>query len=106
MNMLSMKVTRDLNQKRETWDHWITSLSEGITLSRMTIVACHARTTGTLLEGSEEVRVWQTSQVMPLDQLLKDEEFPETERLLRSTGLKHLAQVADRKGKCQLLPLP
>jgi hypothetical protein len=35
---------------------------------------------------------------MPLDQLLKDEEFPETERLLRSTGLKHLNQVADRKG--------
>jgi hypothetical protein len=35
---------------------------------------------------------------MPLEQLLKDEEFPETERLLRSTGLKHLNQVADRKG--------
>ena len=35
---------------------------------------------------------------MPLDQILKDEEFPETERLLRSTGLKHLNQVADRKG--------
>jgi hypothetical protein len=35
---------------------------------------------------------------MPLDQLLKDEEFPETERLLRSMGLKHLNQVADRKG--------
>jgi hypothetical protein len=35
---------------------------------------------------------------MPLDQLLKDEEFPETERLLRCTGLKHLNQVADRKG--------
>jgi hypothetical protein len=40
----------------------------------------------------------QTSQAIPLDQLLKDEEFPETERLLRSTGLKHLNQVADRKG--------
>jgi hypothetical protein len=40
----------------------------------------------------------QTSQAMPLDQLLKDEEFPETERLLRSVGLKHLNQVADRKG--------
>lgn len=35
---------------------------------------------------------------IPLDQLLKDDEFPETERLLRSTGLKHLHQVADRKG--------
>jgi hypothetical protein len=35
---------------------------------------------------------------MPLDQLLKDEEFPETERLLRSISLKHLNQVADRKG--------
>ncbi|KAJ9588628.1 hypothetical protein L9F63_028069, partial [Diploptera punctata] len=40
----------------------------------------------------------KTSQAMPLDQILKDEEFPETERLLRSTGLKHLNQVADRKG--------
>lgn len=40
----------------------------------------------------------KTNQAMPLDQLLKDEEFPETERLLRSTGLKHLNQVADRKG--------
>jgi len=40
----------------------------------------------------------KTSQAMPLDQLLKDEEFPETERLLRSISLKHLNQVADRKG--------
>jgi hypothetical protein len=42
---------------------------------------------------------------MPLDQLLKDEEFPETERLLRSTGLKHLNQVADRKGKDMAISL-
>ncbi|XP_067014299.1 ribonuclease H2 subunit B isoform X2 [Anabrus simplex] len=40
----------------------------------------------------------KASHAMPLDQLLKDDEFPETERLLRSTGLKHLNQVADRKG--------
>jgi len=34
----------------------------------------------------------------PLDQILKDDEFPETERLLSCAGLKHLSQVADKKG--------
>lgn len=44
----------------------------------------------------------KTNMAIPLDQLLKDDEFPETERLLRSTGLKHLHQVADRKGDEEL----
>ncbi|XP_063224613.1 ribonuclease H2 subunit B [Bacillus rossius redtenbacheri] len=44
----------------------------------------------------------KAGQAVPLDQLLTDEEFPETERLLRSAGLKHLAQVADRKGDEEL----
>ncbi|XP_046990148.1 ribonuclease H2 subunit B isoform X1 [Schistocerca americana] len=44
----------------------------------------------------------KTSHAVPLDQLLKDEDYPETERLLRSTGLKHLSQVADKKGDEEL----
>ena len=40
----------------------------------------------------------QISHAVPLDQLLQDSEFPETERLLSCTGLKHINQVADRKG--------
>uniref|UniRef100_A0A1B6LCP7 Ribonuclease H2 subunit B n=4 Tax=Graphocephala atropunctata TaxID=36148 RepID=A0A1B6LCP7_9HEMI len=38
----------------------------------------------------------------PLDQILKDDEFPETERLLSCSGLKHLSQVADKKGDEEL----
>nr|CAD7199253.1 unnamed protein product [Timema douglasi] len=44
----------------------------------------------------------KASQVMPLEQILKDEEFPETERLLHAAGLKHLTQVADRRGDDEL----
>lgn len=40
----------------------------------------------------------KVSHAAPLDQLLKDNEFPETERLLSCTGLKHINQVADKKG--------
>lgn len=38
-----------------------------------------------------------TNRAVPLDHLLRDEEFPETERLLKSTGLKYLNLIADRK---------
>lgn len=38
------------------------------------------------------------NRAVPLDQLLRDEEFPETERLLKSSGLKYLNLIADRKG--------
>lgn len=41
-------------------------------------------------------------QAIPLDQLLRDEEFPETERLLKSSGLKYLNLIADRKGDEEL----
>lgn len=37
------------------------------------------------------------NRAVPLDQLLRDEEFPETERLLKSSGLKYLNLIADRK---------
>nr|XP_022914180.1 ribonuclease H2 subunit B isoform X1 [Onthophagus taurus]XP_022914181.1 ribonuclease H2 subunit B isoform X2 [Onthophagus taurus] len=39
-----------------------------------------------------------STQAIPLDQLLRDEEYPETERLLKSSGLKYLNLIADRKG--------
>ncbi|XP_071442508.1 ribonuclease H2 subunit B [Hetaerina americana] len=42
------------------------------------------------------------SQCVPLDQILKDDEFPETARLFHSLGFKHLNQVADRKGDEEL----
>lgn len=45
----------------------------------------------------------KASHAVPLDQLLKDDEFPETERLLSSTGLKHINQIADRKGDDDLM---
>lgn len=35
---------------------------------------------------------------MPLDQLLHDPDFPQTERLLKSSGLSYLSLIADRKG--------
>ncbi|RZF38883.1 hypothetical protein LSTR_LSTR006540 [Laodelphax striatellus] len=35
----------------------------------------------------------------PLDQIIKDDEFPETERLLSSAGLKHIGQIADKKSE-------
>ncbi|KAK4879649.1 hypothetical protein RN001_007795 [Aquatica leii] len=38
------------------------------------------------------------SQAIPLDQLLRDDEFPQMERLLKCSGLKYLTMVADRKG--------
>lgn len=44
------------------------------------------------------MRKYCTNQAVPLDQLLRDEEFPETERLLKSSGLKFLNLIADRKG--------
>ncbi|CAG9839716.1 unnamed protein product [Diabrotica balteata] len=43
-----------------------------------------------------------TVQAKPLDQLLRDEEFPETERLLKSSGLKYLNLIADKKGDEEL----
>lgn len=42
------------------------------------------------------------NQAIPLDQLLRDEEYPETERLLKSSGLKYLNLIADRKGDEEL----
>lgn len=44
------------------------------------------------------LRKYCTTQAIPLDQLLRDEEFPETERLLKSSGLKYLNMISDRKG--------
>ncbi|KAK7866351.1 hypothetical protein R5R35_003278 [Gryllus longicercus] len=44
----------------------------------------------------------KATHIMPLDQLLKDDEFPETERLLRVSGLKQITQIADRKGDEEL----
>lgn len=41
-------------------------------------------------------------QAIPLDQLLRDDDFPETERLLKSSGLKYLSMIADRKGDEEL----
>ncbi|XP_031359026.1 ribonuclease H2 subunit B-like [Photinus pyralis] len=43
-----------------------------------------------------------TTQAIPLDQLLRDDEFPQMERLLKCTGLKSLNMVADRKGDEEL----
>lgn len=43
------------------------------------------------------LRKYCSQQAIPLDQLLRDEEFPETERLLKSSGLKYLNLIADRK---------
>ncbi|KAL3282431.1 hypothetical protein HHI36_005618 [Cryptolaemus montrouzieri] len=43
-----------------------------------------------------------TNQAIPLDHLLRDEEYPETERLLKSSGLKYLNMIADRKGDEEL----
>ncbi|KAF5295044.1 hypothetical protein FQR65_LT10597 [Abscondita terminalis] len=42
------------------------------------------------------------SQAIPLDQLLRDDEFPQMERLLKCSGLKYLTMVADRKGDEEL----
>ncbi|KAF5271361.1 hypothetical protein FQA39_LY08159 [Lamprigera yunnana] len=38
-------------------------------------------------------------QAIPLDQLLRDDEFPQMERLLKCSGLKYLNMVADKKGE-------
>lgn len=35
---------------------------------------------------------------MPLDQLLQDDQFPQTKRLLKCAGMKHLSEIADQKG--------
>lgn len=43
------------------------------------------------------LRKYCTTQAIPLDQLIRDEEFPETERLLKSSGLKYLTMISDRK---------
>ncbi|CAH1110067.1 unnamed protein product [Psylliodes chrysocephalus] len=48
------------------------------------------------------LRKYCTNQAIPLDQLLRDEEFPETERLLKSSGLKYLNLIADKKGDEEL----
>lgn len=48
------------------------------------------------------LRKYCTTHAMPLDQLLRDDEFPETERLLKSSGLKFLNLIADRKGEDEL----
>nr|CAH7769770.1 unnamed protein product [Callosobruchus chinensis] len=48
------------------------------------------------------LRKYCTNQAIPLDQLLRDEEFPETERLLKSSGLKYLNMISDRKGDEEL----
>ncbi|KAJ8971066.1 hypothetical protein NQ314_000898, partial [Rhamnusium bicolor] len=48
------------------------------------------------------LRKYCSSQAIPLDQLLRDEEFPETERLLKSSGLKYLNMISDRKGDEEL----
>uniref|UniRef100_A0A1B6DRY5 Ribonuclease H2 subunit B n=1 Tax=Clastoptera arizonana TaxID=38151 RepID=A0A1B6DRY5_9HEMI len=39
-----------------------------------------------------------SSYASPLDQIVQDDEFPDTERLLSCSGLKLLPQVADKKG--------
>ncbi|XP_066254414.1 ribonuclease H2 subunit B [Euwallacea similis] len=44
------------------------------------------------------LRKYCTTYAQPLDQLLRDEEFPETERLLKSSGLNYLNMIADKKG--------
>ncbi|XP_050307063.1 ribonuclease H2 subunit B [Anthonomus grandis grandis] len=43
-----------------------------------------------------------STQAQPLDQLLRDTDFPETERLLKSSGLSYLTMIADRKGDEEL----
>ncbi|XP_034238349.1 ribonuclease H2 subunit B isoform X2 [Thrips palmi] len=35
---------------------------------------------------------------VPLDQLLQDDQFPQNKRLLQCAGMKHLSEIADRKG--------
>ncbi|XP_060517245.1 ribonuclease H2 subunit B [Cylas formicarius] len=48
------------------------------------------------------LRKYCLTQAVPLDQLLRDEEYPETERLLKSSGLNYLGMIADRKGDEEL----
>ncbi|XP_057651292.1 ribonuclease H2 subunit B [Diorhabda carinulata] len=48
------------------------------------------------------LRRYCATQAIPLDQLLRDDEFPETERLLKSSGLKYLNLIADKKGEEEL----
>ncbi|KAH1024425.1 hypothetical protein HUJ05_003910 [Dendroctonus ponderosae] len=48
------------------------------------------------------LRKYCTAYAQPLDQLLRDDEFPETERLLKSSGLSYLTMIADRKGDDEL----
>ncbi|XP_030746699.1 ribonuclease H2 subunit B [Sitophilus oryzae] len=48
------------------------------------------------------LRKYCITHAVPLDQLLRDEEFPETERLLKSSGLNYLGLIADRKGDEEL----
>lgn len=43
------------------------------------------------------IRKYCSTQAVPLNQLLIDDEFPETKRLLKSAGLKYLNLVADKK---------
>ncbi|CAH1368705.1 unnamed protein product [Tenebrio molitor] len=43
------------------------------------------------------LRRYCVNQAAPLEQLLRDDDFPETERLLKSSGLKYLNLIADRK---------
>ncbi|CAG9772019.1 unnamed protein product [Ceutorhynchus assimilis] len=44
------------------------------------------------------LRKYCTTYAQPLQQLLIDDEFPETERLLKSSGLTYLTMIADRRG--------
>lgn len=55
------------------------------------------QTDGCIISVLPYLRKYCSTQAIPLDQLLRDEEFPETERLLKSSGLKFLNMIADRK---------
>ncbi|XP_065163031.1 ribonuclease H2 subunit B [Atheta coriaria] len=45
------------------------------------------------------LRKHTTTHAVPLDQLLMDDDFPETQRLLKSSGLKYLNLIADKKSE-------
>jgi len=47
-----------------------------------------------LIDGT----VLQAKSAQPLDLLLQDDEFPETVRLIKTSGLQRLNQIADQKG--------
>ncbi|XP_017775814.1 PREDICTED: ribonuclease H2 subunit B [Nicrophorus vespilloides] len=45
------------------------------------------------------LRKYCSNHAIPLEQLLRDEEYPETERLLKSSGLKYLNLISDKKSE-------